>query len=54
MVSTFSRRSSSCTLSMKVCLPLSLTIDWALFASSGRTKFDESVVFTTRSPPLGD
>src|SRR4051794_13479841 len=35
---------------MKVCLPLSLTIDCALFASSGRTKFDDSVVFTTRSP----
>ena len=35
---------------MKVCLPLSLTSDWALFASSGRTKFEESVLLTTRSP----
>src|SRR5919106_6253669 len=35
---------------MSVCLPLSLTSDWALFASSGRTKFKESVVLTTRSP----
>ena len=24
---------------MRVCLPFSLTSDWALFASSGRTKF---------------
>ena len=28
-------------LSMSVCLPLSLTSDWTLFASSGRTKFEE-------------
>ena len=35
---------------MSVCLPLSLTSDWTLFASSGRTKFEEIVVLTTRSP----
>ncbi len=35
---------------MKVCLPLSFTIDCALFASSGRTKFEDSVLLTTRSP----
>src|SRR6516165_17854 len=35
---------------MKVCLPLSLTIDCALFASSGRTKFADRVLLTTRSP----
>ena len=31
-------------------LALVLDIDWALFASSGRTKFEDSVVLTTRSP----
>src|SRR6478672_11529503 len=35
---------------MSVCLPLSFTNDCALFASSGRTKFDDSVVLTTLSP----
>ena len=40
----------TCTLSMKVWVPLSLTIDWALLDSSGRTKFDEMVSLTTRSP----
>src|SRR5262245_38739428 len=35
---------------MKVCLPLSLTIDCALFASSGRAKFADRVLLTTRSP----
>src|SRR5713101_3027776 len=35
---------------MKVCFPLPFTIDWALFASSGRTKFDDSVLLTTLRP----
>src|ERR1700682_6110153 len=35
---------------MSVCVPLSLTSDWTLFDSSGRTKFEEIVVLTTRSP----
>src|SRR5271155_4889767 len=35
---------------MNVCLPLSLTIDCALFASMERTKFDDSVLLTTFSP----
>src|SRR5437588_6198189 len=35
---------------MRVCFPLSLTIDCALLASSGRTKFEESVLLTTFSP----
>src|SRR4051812_45275105 len=40
----------TCTLSMRVCFPLSFTIDWALLASSGRTKFEDSVLFTTFNP----
>src|SRR3954452_25262894 len=35
---------------MSVCWPLSLTSDWALFASSGRTKFAVIMLLTTRSP----
>src|SRR6201993_4638885 len=35
---------------MRVCFPLSLIIDCALFASSGRTKFEDSVLLTTLNP----
>src|ERR1700674_3552023 len=35
---------------MRVCFPLSLMIDCALLASSGRTKFEDSVLLTTFSP----
>src|SRR5260370_32587821 len=35
---------------MKVCFPLSLTIDCALLASSGRTKFEDNVLLTTFLP----
>src|ERR1039458_5253688 len=35
---------------MSVCFPLSLTIDCALLASSGGTKFEASVLLTTFSP----
>ena len=35
---------------MIVYLPFSLTLDWALLASSGRTKLLASVVFTKRRP----
>src|ERR1017187_2811133 len=40
----------TCTLSIKVCLPLSLSIDCALLASSGRTKLEEIVLLTTFNP----
>ena len=37
-------------LSIRVYLPLSLTLDCTALASSGRTKFSERVVLTTRNP----
>ena len=40
----------TCTLSMRVCLPLSLSSDWVLLASSGRTKFEDKVLLTTFNP----